>query len=132
MTSINFNVERTLWKRDSSHIDGYVDRIVYMLKVEGGAAPAAYMAADQVFRPYLQWLYAARQHNTDATLVRNSTVHLINVIILELITKMNGEADGITLSSREWLDDILSDVLNEVLIDLQRLDDMKKRPSQPQ
>jgi hypothetical protein len=116
--------ERLKFKYDAANVDRYVDRMIEVLK-EAGADQVAYMAIDMVFRSFLQWLHSAQLQNADADMVRNSTVHLMNVMLIELMGRMNSNVDGKQLSAREWAQDFLVDLSGEIAQDLSDIEKAK-------
>lgn len=128
---MNIKEERMQWKHDSANVDRFVDHMVDVLKTQADAVPVAYMAIDMPYRQFLQWLHSAQISRTDAELVRNSAVHLVNVMILELAHRMGGRTDGRKLPKNDWVADFLADLSVELSEDMALLQ-ARETPSAPQ
>ena len=117
--------ERLTWKHDSANVNAFVDQMVTKLK-EIEAHPAAYMCVDMVFRSYLQWLHSAQISKTDPEMARNSTVHLISIITMEIASRMHQRNEkNSKVSTVEWIRDFLEDLGTEIGEDLNILTDRK-------
>jgi len=118
--------ERTHWGEDRAKIDQYVDTIIALIKYQG-AEPVAYMAMDLVFRPYLKWLQTAYVDNVNPTLVRNSMVNAISIMIMETATRMTGrEVDGSPVPIENWLGELVLDLRDELIHDLDTLGEQRQ------
>ena len=117
--------ERVRWKHDSANVNAFVDVMVQKLK-EVDAHPAAYMCIDIVFRSYLQWLHSAQISKVDPELARNSTIHLMSIILIELASRMNAiDEDGNKMPIDEWVRDFVTDLGTEIGHDLISLTNRK-------
>ena len=108
--------ERLQWKHDAAKLDLYVDAMVRVLRDEANALPVAYMAVDTVYRPYLQWVHSAQEQGIDAHTTRNAAIHLINVMIIEIASRMNPVE---TMAS--WVDEFVSILIDELEHDLAKI-----------
>ena len=115
---INLKEERLKWQHDRNGIDKYVDALVLMLDRDAQADLTATMAVDMMFRQFLLWLHSAQAFKADSELARNSIVHLMNIMILELSQRMKSQVDGKNVSKLEWCDEFLADIREELVEDL--------------
>lgn len=114
---MNLKEERIQWQHDARNIDRYVDHLVNVLKEDANAEPVAYMAVDMVYRQYIQWLHSAQSADIDAPLTRNSGLHLINMMIIEMCRRMNN-MKGDMKNALEWIDDFMETLNAEIDADL--------------
>jgi hypothetical protein len=114
---MNLETERVSWKDNHDNVDKFVDSLVEML-MDSEATPAAYMAVDVVFRPYMQWLHNAQTKNVPATLARNSTVHLVNLMLMEMAARMTHRRNG---DMAAWLSEFMEDLARELEHDIEAL-----------
>lgn len=112
--------ERLQWKHDAQHIERHVDQMVEVLRDDANAVPVAYMAIDMVYRPYLQWLHSAQLQKCDATATRNSAIHLVNMMIIEMLSRMVNREQGID-GAIEWADEFMGKLNEELDEDLRLL-----------
>jgi len=122
--------ERKLYIHDSAGINRYADAIVSVLKDEGDAAPAAYMAIDIVFRRFMQWIHSSQELGVDPELVRGATINLASIMLLELSNRVQIHVDGKTLNSAEWAKEILDELKAELLMDLAQVEAKKRATRQ--
>lgn len=112
--------ERDQWRHDERHINGHVDRMVSVLVEHEETMPVAYMAIDMIYRPYLQWLHSAQAQKLDATATRNSVVHLVNMMILEICSRMTNVDRGAE-HAIDWIDEFMDKLTKELDEDLRML-----------
>ena len=117
---MNLEEERLQWKHDAQNIKRYVDNLITVLVDDANADPAAYMAVDMVYRPYVQWLHSAQLEGIDAPLIRNSGVYLISTMIIEMCRRMN-RVDGDMEQALKWVDDFMQTLDGEIDQDLTEL-----------
>jgi predicted HAD superfamily Cof-like phosphohydrolase len=123
---MTLEAERKQYSHDSIGINKYVDMVVTVLKDDADAVPAAYMAVDMIFRPFLQWMHSSQELGVEPDVVRNSTVHLVNIMLIELSNRVQIHVDGKTLNPAEWAEEVLGDIKSELLIDLAELEAKKR------
>lgn len=117
---MNLREERMQWQHDARNIERYVDHLVNVLKEDANAEPVAYMAVDMVYRQYVQWLHSAQLADVDAPLTRNSGVHLINMMIIEMCRRMNN-MKGDMKNAREWIGEFMETLNEEIDADLEEI-----------
>jgi hypothetical protein len=111
------DAERTTWENSSPEVNKFVDGIATLFK-DNDADPAAYMCIDSVFRAYMHWLWKARELGTPATLARNSTVNVINTMIMEIAGQMTNKGNG---DLAQWLGEFMEDLAQELERDIKNL-----------
>lgn len=114
--------ERTHWSVDHhGKVDQFVDSLVVSM-VDQDSDPAAYMAIDLIFRPYIKWLQAAHANKTDPTLARASVINLLSLMILETSTRMYGREDnGRRMTMDIWFGEFMLDLRDELIHDVEML-----------
>jgi len=118
--------DRKLFTHNSHTINEYVDNMVKVLQIDGEAYKVAYMAIDMIYRPFLQWMHSAQCLGEDPNIVRNSAVHLLNVMLLEMSVRLKSHDEGKTLGPKEWADEIIHDIHVELLTDLASVEARKR------
>ena len=120
--------EREKFKLDEENqakIDKYLDNILAVMASEN-VQPVALIGVDKVYRPYMEWLAAAREHRADATVTRAAVVHIISTAIMEVANQMGGNAATVD----QWLSDFMYDLRDELVNDLETLRAAKDRTTQ--
>ena len=112
--------ERIHWLRESKAIDEHVDGIVKALRDDNSAVPPIYMAIDMVYRSYLKWVHSAQELQEDPTTVRDSLVHLLDIMIVEMCSRMTSSNDGF-IAAADWTDSLIQKLEDELDEDLRRM-----------
>lgn len=110
--------EDTNWNNNAEHINRYVDSLVDTIKNDAHGVPVAYKAVDIVFRPYLQWLHTAHEARINATQTRNSAINLVNMMILEMMSRMHTKQTD-PQDITEWVDEFLELLAKELNEDIE-------------
>ena len=119
---MKLETERANWKHNEQGINKFVTDMVEHLRDQAEAEPVAYMAVDMAFRSYMQWLHSAQISRQDPAMVRNSTLHLINVIILELTSRMGAvDETGNRIPLTQWVEEFVADLCDELSEDIETL-----------
>jgi hypothetical protein len=97
--------------------DEFVNAMVKALTERGLPKPCV-DTVDLIFRPYLHWLKKAHTTNINSDMARESIVQLLNMMILELSTRIAARDDNEELRLTDWITQFLNDLHKELSISL--------------
>lgn len=115
---MTIQADRAEWGQNDPKVNEVVDVLVDVLQKHADAIPVAYMAVDTIYRPFLHWLLSARRFKCDATDARNSALHLINMMVMELAVRIATKGSDGKMPVDQWVGEFVTDLINELRIDV--------------
>ena len=96
-------IDEEKWCITNDAIENQVNSMLTILE-QAGADEQLKAAVDQVYRPYAQWLFAAKENNVRPIDAHTTALHLINGMILETMVRLGTKnEDGSRIGPREWV-----------------------------
>lgn len=115
-------IDEAKWNITTNSVENQVDSMLAVLE-EAGADDQLKAAVDQVYRPYAQWLFAARENNVAPIDAHTTALHLINGMILETMARLGTRhGDGKKTSPREWVEDFILELIANLNADLEKIE----------
>jgi hypothetical protein len=116
---MNFEEERKNWKHDEASIEVAINTMTGVME-DADATLVAKMSVDTIYRPFLQLIHSAQVRKVNPTEVREASVRLINMMIMETCMRVGSrDENGGKLPFIQCINEFMAECASELQIDIE-------------